>query len=162
MPRPDDDLPPLRPSLLDRLIDDDPAAEVDLPVRPQQQLRLLRLSIRRDVEALLNTRRRCLSTPPDRRRAVDSLLEYGLPDLNATRIGTDEEREILLEEIERTIKKYEPRFKAVRVAGTSRSSQDRNLRFDIRGTVYADPTEELEFPALVEAVARMIEVQASR
>ena len=95
--------------------------------------------------------------------AAESILGYGLADLNATRIGTDDDREDLLVAVEKTIKRYEPRFKSVTVTGTSRSSLDRNLRFHIRAEVYADPVpEEIHFDTLVEPIARTVEVKTER
>ena len=49
--------------LLDRLIDDDPDAQQDPPVSAAEALAVLRHSVRRDIEALLNARRRWRSWP---------------------------------------------------------------------------------------------------
>ena len=45
------------PALLDRLIDLDPGASSDPPATRNQSVRQLKVSLRRDLEWLLNTRR---------------------------------------------------------------------------------------------------------
>ena len=55
---------PLVPSVLDRLLDDDPAVTTDPARNRSQLLRDLKLSVRRDIESLLNARRRNVSIPP--------------------------------------------------------------------------------------------------
>ena len=46
----------LRPSILDRLIDEEPDRAVEAPGTGEQKLGQLRSAVRRDLEALLNTR----------------------------------------------------------------------------------------------------------
>ena len=46
----------LRPSILDRLFDDEPHNQVEKKLEHHQVLKQLRSSIRRDLEQLLNTR----------------------------------------------------------------------------------------------------------
>jgi type VI secretion system protein ImpF len=48
-------------SLLDRLIDEAPELSFDPPRSRTEELRAIRETFRRDIEAILNTRRRCLS-----------------------------------------------------------------------------------------------------
>ena len=59
----DKDTPRALLSLLDRLIDRDPENQVELPPTPTEALDRLREGVRRDVEALLNTRERCRGWP---------------------------------------------------------------------------------------------------
>ena len=44
--------------LLDRLIDEAPEKAQDTPISPSEAMSILRRSVRRDIEALLNSRRR--------------------------------------------------------------------------------------------------------
>src|SRR4051812_37660853 len=53
----------IRLPLLDRLLDADPAAPVDPPVTVQYAVELLRQAVRRDLETLLNARRRRVPLP---------------------------------------------------------------------------------------------------
>ena len=56
MPRQDADIN-VTPSLIDRLIDLEPANSSDPPSTRSQSVRQLKLALRRDLEWLLNTRR---------------------------------------------------------------------------------------------------------
>src|SRR5690242_11708760 len=65
-------------SILDRLIDEAPDRAVDPPMSFVDQVRDVREAIRRDLEALLNTRR-CPATPPAALTELkDALVSYGV------------------------------------------------------------------------------------
>ena len=67
--------------LLDRLIDRDPKNSQEPLMSRAQSVRLLKESLRRDIEWLLNTRRiRDESTDP-KAELTHSLYNYGLPDI---------------------------------------------------------------------------------
>ena len=70
---------PLVPSVLDRLIDDEPTATREPPKSRGQVLRDLKQSVRRDLENLLNTRQRCKSWPENLSELEVSLVNYGFP-----------------------------------------------------------------------------------
>src|SRR4051812_5427916 len=106
---------PLLPSVLDRLLDDDPGTTRDPPRSRTQVMRELKLSVRRDLEDLLNTRRRSLPLPAGLPELEDSLAAYGVPDVAGTQFGTPEGRERYREIVEAVIRRWEPRFKSVRV-----------------------------------------------
>ena len=55
--------PIVRQSLLDRLIDDEPDKIAETGLSPAESIAALRRNVRRDLEALLNTRRRWRSWP---------------------------------------------------------------------------------------------------
>jgi len=57
---------PLVPSVLDRLLDDDPGVSREPARNRHQVLRELKQAVRRDLENLLNTRVRCQAGPPQR------------------------------------------------------------------------------------------------
>jgi type VI secretion system protein ImpF len=71
---------PLLPSILDRLLDDDPAIQTEPPTGRAQRLRELKQSVRRDLEWLLNTRPRGLLGGGKWPELSRSILNYGLPD----------------------------------------------------------------------------------
>ena len=69
----------LLPSLLDRLLDDHPEESREPAWREVQVVRLLKTSLCRDLQNLLNASR-VLSVIPERYAALKtSLLNYGLP-----------------------------------------------------------------------------------
>lgn len=123
---------PLRMSLLDRLIDEAPELSFDPPRNRTEELRAIRETFRRDIEAILNTRRRCLS-PPTALRALKAALPYfGVPDLVGMSLATQQERVELLRSLEETIRTFEPRFRSVELSLVqARDPLDRVLRIRI-------------------------------
>jgi type VI secretion system protein ImpF len=65
-------------SLLDRLIDEEPDKLRDPPLSSTESIAALRRSVRRDLEALLNTRRRWRSWPETYTELGVSPLGYGI------------------------------------------------------------------------------------
>jgi type VI secretion system protein ImpF len=134
---------PLLPSVLDRLLDDEPEKRTELPRSRSQVLRDLKLSVRRDLENLLNTRWRCVSWPPDLDDLELSLVNYGIPDFTGAKMGAPSDREQLRAIVERVVRKFEPRFKTVSVRLLENSDpSDRALRFRIDALLYAEPAPE--------------------
>ena len=97
----------------------------------------------RDLESLLNTRRRCVESPADYRELKDSLVEYGIPDFTGLNMSLPAERERARLEIERVIRRYEPRLKNVAVTvQTNVDKYDRTLRLRITGVLRTEPVPE--------------------
>jgi type VI secretion system protein ImpF len=130
-------------SVLDRLLDDEPEVKSE-PGRPRHQvMRDLKQAVRRDLENLLNTRRRCFPWPPGLTELEQSLVNYGAPDFTGANMGSSQGREQFRVAIERLIRRCEPRFKTVRVQMLdSTEPQDRTLRFRIDALLRADPAPE--------------------
>jgi type VI secretion system protein ImpF len=101
--------------LLDRLIDDAPDQERDVPSSAGDSMIALRNSVRRDLEALLNARRRWRSWPTRLTQLATSPMGYGIPDFASGAFSDARRREELRLEIEDTIRRFEPRFLSVRV-----------------------------------------------
>src|SRR6516164_6670828 len=90
----------LVPSVLDRLLDDDPTVSREAMRSRSQILREMKLSVHRDLENLLNTRRRCLPVPADLKELGKSLVSYGIPDVSGANLGASEARERLVRSLE--------------------------------------------------------------
>ena len=134
---------PLVPSILDRLIDDDPGQSTELPRNRSQLLREMKLTVRRDIEHLLNTRRRNVSVSPRLPELAQSLLTYGVADFSGTGPATGKQRDAFCRVIEDIIRKNEPRLLEVRVELASNPEPgDRTLRFRIDALLRADPAPE--------------------
>ncbi len=159
MARPDPDQP-LLPSVLDRLLDDDPDSSRDPPKARGQALSELRHAVGRDLEALLNTRQRCKSAPADLKELGRSLVEYGIPDLTGTNLATPERRDEFRAAIEDVIRRFEPRFVHVQVIMLDNAEPaDRTLRFRIEALIHADPDpESLVYDSFLEPVTRNFSV----
>lgn len=134
---------PLVPSVLDRLLDDQPEVTSEPPRNRAQLLRDLKLSVRRDLENLLNSRRRNGTLPPTLAELRTSLLAYGIPDFSGTGPATDDERAAFCKKVEDIIRASEPRLVrvAVELAGDP-EAVDRTLRFRIDALLRADPAPE--------------------
>lgn len=121
----------------------------------------MRASVRRDLENLLNTRLRMLEPGDEYPELKNSLLNYGLPDLAAVNISDKQSKRNFIEQLERLLIEFEPRFKSVSVNFLENTnSLDRTLRFRIDATLYADPAPEVVvFDSMLEPVSRTVNVE---
>jgi len=154
---------PVTESVLDRLIDDDPESSVDPPRRPVDLLADVREAVRRDLQSFLNTRQRCLSWPTHLDELDGSLVGYGIPDFTGANMGARNARASFQRSLESLIKRFEPRFKTVRVELMENADQlDRTLRLRIDALLHAEPSPEpLSFDTYVEPVSRAFEVSGA-
>lgn len=152
---------PLVPSVLDRLLDDDPSVRTEPPKSRTQVLRELKLSVRRDLENLLNTRRSCTSWPEHLTELEHSLANYGLPDIAGLDLARARHRQELQRLLESIIRRNEPRFKSVRVQMLENANPlDRTLRFRIDALLHAEPAPEpVVFDSAFEPVTGSVEVK---
>jgi len=135
---------PLLPSLLDRLLDADPGVSREPPAARHQVLREVKLSLRRDLEHLLNTRARNLVWDTARLKDLEgSLADYGLPDFTAVGLASDDDRQKFCRQLEDVIRRHEPRLANVRVVpATDAESLDRSFAFRILAELDVDPAPE--------------------
>ena len=151
---------PLVPSILDRLLDDDPQRKKEDPKSRHQVLRELKESVRRDLQNLLNTRWRCTSWPPGLDELECSLVNYGMPEFTGSNPWANDPEEFR-NLVERVIRRFEPRFKSVHVALLrNKEGDDRTLRFRIDVLVHAQPAPEpLVFDSQLEPANCTFEVK---
>ena len=154
---------PLVPSLLDRLLDDQPTAARELLKTRTQLLRELKQSVRRDLENLLNTRRRCRSWPENLEELELSLVNYGLPDVTGFQLGTTYSRESLQKVLEQVIRRFEPRFKNITVEMLDAVDPlERRLRFRIDALLHAEPAPEpVVFDSAVQPATGVVEIRGA-
>jgi type VI secretion system protein ImpF len=159
----DSDLP-LLPSLLDRLMDDQPEQRHDAPRNRAQNLNALENAIRRDLESLLNTRRCCISPLPEFTDLRTSLVEYGVPDFLSANAASDKIREELRAQVEDAIRRFETRFQTVSVTLVDRGAEiDRTLKFRIAALMYAEPAPEyVSFDSSLNPGSRTFSVSGRR
>lgn len=130
------------PSVLDRLLDDSPNTAQTRQRSRAQQLVELRNAVRRDLEALLNARHFCRSPPAGLTELPRSLLEFGIPDFLTLNSAASSAREQFRRDVEDAVRRFEPRFKTVKVTLVESSAADRTLRFRIEALMYAEPAPE--------------------
>jgi len=154
----------LRPSILDRLMDDEPHIQIEQDKNRTQYLRELRNSVKRDLENLLNTRYRMQSPPEDLKEIELSILNYGLPDLATVNIADIEKKRAFTKNLEKTLRTFEPRFKSVKVIHIdNKDTTDRTLRFRIDATLHADPAPEvIIFDSVLDPIFRTVKVEESK
>jgi type VI secretion system protein ImpF len=149
--------------LLDRLIDDDPDVARDPPLAAAAAVAILRRSVRRDIEALLNARRRWRSWPAGYTQLAESPVGYGISDFAAGAFNDPAQRDRLRFQIERTIQRFEPRLAQVRVVLLdAENTLDATLRLRIEGLLRVEPAPEpIAFDTLVDAATAEVQVKSN-
>lgn len=144
--------PTVRPSVLDRLIDFEPAFAADPPISWRDSVTRLRASIMRDLEWLLNTRRIAKPAPPQFTELNASVYHFGLPDITSHSRDASETRQLLMKQIEECIRIFEPRLTSVQVtAPDGKGDPHHRIRFVIDALMKMDPNpERVTFDTLLE------------
>jgi type VI secretion system protein ImpF len=149
----------LRLPLLDRLLDAEPDRRQETPPGAAQTLEILRGAVLRDLEALLNARRRRWPPPSELTHLPLSPLGYGIPDAAAGTFALEESREALAREIADTIRRFEPRLTGITVLPQATDEFDRSLRLRISATLRTDPVpESISFETVLETVTHEVRV----
>ena len=136
----------LLPSLLDRLLDDHPEESREPAWRDVQVIRVLKASLCRDLQNLLNAHRLLATIPEVYSELKTSLLNYGLPDLQSMEVREDHDLGLLCRLIEESIQAFEPRLQGVRVRpvidAEGTKPIDRRVRFEIEAVLVVEPLQE--------------------
>jgi type VI secretion system protein ImpF len=150
---------PMRLPLLDRLIDEEPKVRSEAPSTRSASLAKLKASVRRDLEALLNTRRTPDILPDGAVEILRSVYYYGLPDITSMPANFLYEHNRLVQAIETAVKTFEPRLDGVRVSLAPVAGASRSLRFVIDGMLRIDPLpEHVVYDASIELTSLDIQV----
>jgi len=129
-----------RASLLDRLIDDDPAAIREArPLRTQNRDALM-ASLRRDLGWLLNTRVSLPAARFDKKKLT--ALDYGIPDFGGYSPANKRHLRILARRIRKAIAAFEPRLKSVRVRVRPKMPDEHSLELIIMAILAVDEFRE--------------------
>ncbi len=130
-------------SVLERLIDRDPGVSSEPPPTRAQSVRLLRASVRRDLEWLLNTRRTPEEAAEEHPELARSVYNYGIPDLNALNWESSRDRTRLARAVQDALQIFEPRLRGIQVAPLEPiGSAPHTMRFQIEGLLEMDPAPE--------------------
>lgn len=150
MPRPGNEIRVI-PSVLDRLLDHEPEISSEPVPSRAHGLRQLKLSVRRDLEWLLNSRQ---SSPiagdaehADGSAAVSpelhsSLIFYGLPDFSTASTLSESDQARIGRAIKTAVTKFEPRLSDVIVTLLPMREIERALRFRIDARLRVEPAPE--------------------
>ena len=147
--------------LLDRLIDAEPGAADPTVPTAAEALERLRSAVRRDLEALLNARRRRRPLPKLLTELPTSLINYGIPDPVSGTYAIPDLRVALANEVEATIRRFEPRLSSVSVELVDDTDGlGGMLRMKVDAMLRADPVpEQVSFETLLEPVSRDVTVR---
>ena len=147
--------------LLDRLLDADPGASEMPTPSTAEALERLHTAVRRDLEALLNARRRRRPLPALLSELTSSIVNYGIPDPASGAYAVPELRAALAHEVEATIRRFEPRLTKVTVALIGeQDGLGGTLRLKVDAVLRADPIPEpVSFETLLEPVTRDVTVR---
>lgn len=129
------------PSVLDRLIDAEPEAPSEPEASRAGSLGRLKLSVRRDLQALFNTRRGN-PDPPSGGELQSSLINYGLPDFSSASIVSALDRNQIRRALETAVARFEPRLRDVVVTLMPTPATERALHFRIDARLRVEPAPE--------------------
>jgi type VI secretion system protein ImpF len=134
----------LQPSLLDRLTDDEPDANVEARERRVMSLRTLRDSVLRDLGWLLNTTNLFSTIDGGALPYLSgSVVNYGMPDISGITVAG-----LNLADMERGIRQaiwdFEPRLirASVSVRAVSSTAHHNKITFEIEADMWAQPYPE--------------------
>jgi type VI secretion system protein ImpF len=136
---------PVTLSLLDRLIDQEPDRILEPAMSRAQSLRVLRASLRRDLEWLFNTR--CaIEEPGESQHEVErSVYNYGVRDTASLFLRSPKDQDYLAKCIKTAINFFEPRLMAVKVTIEPPDDEVHGIHFSIEGLLRMDPAPEAVF-----------------
>ncbi|MEM9799639.1 MAG: type VI secretion system baseplate subunit TssE [Planctomycetota bacterium] len=156
---PDQAEQPVRPSLLDQLIDEDPSAVEERPESMNGTYRRVVEGFERDLLDLLNTRERCRTWAAKLDQLGSSVLAYGIPDVTGAHMASRADRDRFFASLGPVIRRCDPRFKSVTVTRSDRNKpDDRVVHFRIEAVVrVAGAPEEMTFDFQMEPVTRTFE-----
>ena len=146
----------IRPSLMDRL--------KDMPGGGSSGFSdfELRESVQHDLQNLLNSRVRFLSPDTALKDTQDTIFNYGLPDLTSQQLTSEQGKQEFAAWVERTVHRYEPRFKSVQVTPFTASDSSGRVNFRIEAVLYADPIpEDVSFDSVIDPLTQTISLRES-
>jgi type VI secretion system protein ImpF len=132
----------ITPSVLDRLLDEDPRAPRDVVPTRAESVRALRRAVQRDLESLLNTRNPLYDLSADFVELSQSVAAYGLPDFSGLNVGSAADQQRLRHLVEAAIRAFEPRLSGVTAALLPTVQSERLLRLRIDARLLMEPAPE--------------------
>jgi type VI secretion system protein ImpF len=142
----------IQQGLLDRLIDNDPFNRQEAPLTRPESLRQFRLSVKRDLEWLLNTTRMPIEVPEACDEIHNTILFFGLPDIASISLQNPGDEMRLRRSLESSIETFEPRLSQARV--TSRDAYrttQQAITFHVEAMLMIEPApERIAFDTVLE------------
>ena len=138
--------------LLDRLVDLEPDNRNEAPLSRVESVRQLRLSVKRDLEWLLNSTRMPIEIPESCGEIENSVLFYGLPDLSSISVQNSSAQTGLQRSLEKAIETFEPRLTKARVTARGKyRATNQSVTFHVEAILLMDPVpERFSFDTVLE------------
>jgi type VI secretion system protein ImpF len=138
----------LMPSIIDRLVDPSSGGTA---WRRGYGVEQMVQAVQRDLEDLLNTRQTHVGLPEEFKEVHNSIIAYGLPDLNSLNAISAQQRQQIGRLIETIIARFEPRLKDIRATLVDGSdNKARTLKFRVDARMRVDPAPEVAFDTILE------------
>jgi type VI secretion system protein ImpF len=138
----------LMPSIIDRLTDPSSGGTA---WRRGYGVEQMVSSVQRDLEDLLNTRQTHGGLPEEFKEVHNSIVAYGLPDLNSLNAITATQRQQIGRAIETIIARFEPRLKDIRATLVEGGdNKARTVKFRVDARMRVDPAPEVAFDTILE------------
>lgn len=149
------------PSVLDRLIDEDPDRACETPPSRSKSIEELKQSVKRDLEWLLNTRRDATGGHSISKELTSSLATFGLPDFSAFSLKSPSDHARMQRILEQAIISFEPRLESVTVTLVPVRDVEQKLRFRIDARLRIEPAPEpVTFDTVLQAASNHYTVKA--
>jgi type VI secretion system protein ImpF len=144
---------PTTPSVLDRLLDDNPKESTESQAAMVFDLRRFKQAVARDLQALLNTRRIDLEEEIERYPyARNSMINFGIIDLSSLSLLNPNDRALLRDKIRIAIEPHEPRLTKVKVTLDAPRELERMLRFRVDAVLKVHPNKP---PVIFDALLQL-------
>lgn len=137
-------------SLIDRLMDDDPAGSADHYETEEEAIARYKVALRRDLESLLNTTRPWLPVLERYPGLERTIVAYGMPDLSTEDMSVPAVRERVRRVIAQAIREHEPRLSSIEIE-MEHGPTSRGMRLRITAVLTVLQGEE---PVMYEAAVR--------
>ncbi len=149
----------LKPTMLDRLVDVSlNGSAASHWYSPDQIME----AVRRDLEALLNTRQTSQGLCDGFPEVENSLITYGIPDASSLKVVTAQQRAEVARRIEESIRRFEPRLERVKVEIMQPATRkDRVLRMQVSGRLTVEPVTDIEFDGSMEVTTGQVSMAIS-
>jgi type VI secretion system protein ImpF len=132
----------IQTSILDRLIDREPEVSRETVHSQLADIMAVKQSVIRDMENLLNTRRKIFPVPEEFREVNNSLFVYGLPDFSSLNPRSPQVKQMLRRDVEKTVARFERRLKNIKVQLEMSDKMEQRIRFRITGILHMEPLIE--------------------
>ncbi len=138
----------LMPSIIDRLTDPSSGGTA---WRRGYGIEQMIQSVQRDLEDLLNTRQTHMGLPEEFKEVHNSIVAYGLPDLNSMNAISVQQRAQIGRAIETIIARFEPRLKDIKATLVDTGdNKARTVKFRLDARMRVDPAPEVAFDTILE------------